>query len=192
MTLLVVMPDDDPADVVLRSRDAGLIRTELAALGIGFDRWPVRGAVTPTSTADEVLALYRGEVDALSARSGMKVVDVAQLLPEPGAAWAERAAAARTTFLAEHRHAEDEVRFFAHGRGCFYLHVGERVHAVVCEAGDLLSVPAGTRHWFDMGRAPEFCAVRFFQEADGWVGDFTGDPLAAAFPDLDALLAGER
>lgn len=192
MTLLQVMPDGAPADVLLRTRDHQLIRSELAAVGVEFERWQLRGALTRLSTPAEVLALYRSEIDELSARAGMRVVDVAQLIPEPGPLWAERAAKARTTFLAEHRHAEDEVRFFAHGRGCFYLHTGERVYAMVCEAGDLLSVPAGTRHWFDMGQAPEFSAIRFFREADGWVGDFTGDPLATDFPDLDALLAGDR
>ena len=86
-----------------------------------------------------------------------------------------RRAAARSKFLAEHRHAEDEVRFFVAGRGCFYLHLEPEVLAVVCEGGDLLSVPAGTRHWFDMGSRPDFVAIRFFQQEDGWIGDFTGD-----------------
>ena len=79
------------------------------------------------------------------------------------------------------------VRFFVDGRGCFYLHLDDKVYAVVCEAGDLLSVPTGTRHWFDMGVRPTFCAIRFFQKDDGWVGDFTGDPIASRIPDLDEL-----
>ena len=72
--------------------------------------------------------------------------------------------------------------------GCFYLHLGEEVLAVVCEGGDLLSVPAGTLHWFDMGERPDFIAIRFFEEEDGWVGDFTGDKISAGFPTLDELL----
>ncbi len=88
---------------------------------------------------------------------------------------ARDAAAARGKFLAEHRHAEDEVRFFAAGRGCFYLHLDGEVVAVVCEAAICCRCPAGTRHWFDMGSRPDFLAIRFFEEKDGWVGDFTGD-----------------
>ena len=103
--------------------------------------------------------------------------------------WHATAAAARSKFLAEHRHAEDEVRLFVAGRACFYLHLEPEVFAVVCESGDLLTVPAGTRHWFDMGSDPEFAAIRFFEQPDGWIGDFTGDLIGERFPTLDQLVA---
>jgi 1,2-dihydroxy-3-keto-5-methylthiopentene dioxygenase len=192
MTLLQVMPEDSPDEVVLRTRDQREIAEALEPCGVAFRRWELRGVVRPGTAPEDVLARYRAEVDEVCAREGLKVVDVAQLLPEETPQWRERAAKARSTFLDEHRHAEDEVRFFAHGTGCFYLHVDGRVFAVVCEAGDLLSVPAGTWHWFDMGPRPEFCAIRFFKEEDGWVGDFTGDPIGSRFPRLDALLASDR
>ncbi|MFB7945926.1 acireductone dioxygenase [Kitasatospora phosalacinea] len=192
MTLLQVMPEDAPHTVLLRTRDDAEITAALTGCGVRLRHWPVRGTVTAATTGEELLSRYRTEVDALCAEEALRLVDVAQLLPEEGPEWAERAAKARGTFLEEHRHAENEVRFFAHGTGCFYLHTDGRVLAVVCEAGDLLSVPAGTRHWFDMGPRPEFSAIRFFEEDDGWVGDFTGDPIAQAFPRLDALLAADR
>ena len=56
---------------------------------------------------------------------------------------------------------------------------------MVCESGDLLTVPAGTRHWFDMGPEPKFAAIRFFEQADGWIGEFTGDAIGERFPTLD-------
>jgi 1,2-dihydroxy-3-keto-5-methylthiopentene dioxygenase len=192
VTLLYVMPDDRPDTVLLRTRDDDEVIAALEACGVRLRRWRLRAAVTPATTADDILAAYRDEVEALCAQEDLAVVDVAKLLPEPGPGWEAKAAAARSTFLEEHRHAEDEVRFFAHGTGCFYLHAGGRVHAVVCEAGDLLSVPAGFRHWFDMGPRPDFAAIRFFREKDGWVGDFTADPIAQRFPRLDALLAAAR
>lgn len=192
MTLLQVMPEADPGTLVLRSSDEDEIRAALAECSVTFTRWALRGEVPPGAAPEDVLALYGEEVQALSDAEGLPVVDVAQLRPEPGEAWAERARTARSTFLEEHRHGENEVRFFAHGTGCFYLHVAGRVHAMVCSAGDLLSVPAGTRHWFDMGSRPDFVAIRFFENEDGWVGDFTGDPIARRFPDLDELLAGLR
>jgi 1,2-dihydroxy-3-keto-5-methylthiopentene dioxygenase len=82
------------------------------------------------------------------------------------------------------------VRFFVSGSGIFYLHVGGEVHAVLCEKGDLLGVPRGTTHWFDMGTSPSFTAIRFFHEEDGWVGNFTGDRIADRFPDFDTIDAG--
>ncbi|MFD3355732.1 1,2-dihydroxy-3-keto-5-methylthiopentene dioxygenase [Streptomyces fradiae] len=191
MTLLQVMPEDDPGRVLLRTRDHDRIAQTLRACSVEFGRWPLRGAVTADTGPEEVLSRYRAEIDELCASRGLHLVDLARLHSEEGPEWEERAAGARSTFLEEHRHAEDEVRFFAHGTGCFYLHLDGRVHALVCEAGDLLSVPAGTRHWFDMGPRPEFAAIRFFEKEDGWVGDFTGDPIARRFPRLDALLAPE-
>jgi 1,2-dihydroxy-3-keto-5-methylthiopentene dioxygenase len=93
--------------------------------------------------------------------------------------------ALRQKFLAEHTHSEDEVRFFVEGCGLFCLHIGDEVLQVLCERNDWLAVPAGTRHWFDMGPAPHFCALRFFNDPAGWVADFTGDPIAERYPRLD-------
>ncbi len=53
---------------------------------------------------------------------------------------------------------------------------------MLCEEGDLISVPAGTRHWFDMGPNPRFTAIRLFTNADGWIANFTGDTIADRFP----------
>ncbi|MEV7374352.1 cupin [Streptomyces sp. NPDC090301] len=188
MTLLQIMPDDAPDTVLLRTRDEDAIAQALRERSVSFTRWPQRAEVTPQTSSEELLDAYRAEVDELCADQGLRLVDVARLHPEEGPEWKERAAKARSTFLDEHRHAEDEVRFFAHGTGCFYLHLDDRVYAVVCEAGDLLSVPAGTRHWFDMGPVPDFCAIRFFEKEDGWVGDFTQESIAEGFPRLDVLL----
>ncbi|MDT9686495.1 cupin [Streptomyces sp. TRM76323] len=191
MTLLQVMPEDDPGRVLLRTRDHERIAKALRGCSVTFGRWPLRDTVTPGTSSEDVLSRYRVEIDELCEREGLNRVDVARLHPEGSSEWEEKAAEARSAFLEEHRHAEDEVRFFAHGTGCFYLRLDGRVHAVVCEAGDLLSVPAGTRHWFDMGPRPEFTAIRFFEKEDGWIGDFTGDPIARRFPRLDALLTPE-
>ncbi|MER5968949.1 cupin [Streptomyces sp. NPDC002055] len=189
MTLLQVMPDDAPDTVLLRTRDPREITEALLECAVEFRRWPLHGTLTAGTATDEILDRYRTEIDELCTREGLQVVDVARLHPEEGPHWAERAAKARSAFLDEHRHAEDEVRFFVHGRGCFSLHLRSRVYAVVCEAGDLLSVPAGTPHWFDMGPRPDFAAIRFFQEENGWVGDFTGTRIAERFPRLEALTA---
>jgi len=66
-----------------------------------------------------------------------------------------------------------------------YLHVGERVIQVVGVAGDLLSVPHGTRHWFDGGDAGDFTCIRVFTSQEGWVAHYTGDTIARGFPLYD-------
>lgn len=188
MTLLQVMAAGDAADVRVRTSDDEVIGTELAKHGVTFGRWPVVENAASVSSED-LLAHYARNVAELNGSGRYKHIDIARIHPDDAdPKWPEIAAGARGKFLDEHRHAEDEVRFFAAGRGCFYLHLGEEVFAVVCEGGDLLSVPAGTLHWFDMGERPDFIAIRFFEEADGWVGDFTGDKISAGFPTLDELL----
>ncbi|MEU7764260.1 cupin [Nocardia sp. NPDC049190] len=188
MTLLQVMAADNAADVRVRTTDDELIGTELARHGITFGRWPVV-ADAASRSSDDLLAHYAAEVAELNESGRYQHIDIARIHPDDAdPQWQHVAKGAREKFLDEHRHAEDEVRFFAAGRGCFYLHLDGEVLAVVCEGGDLLSVPAGTLHWFDMGARPDFIAIRFFEEADGWVGDFTGDRISAGFPTLDELL----
>jgi 1,2-dihydroxy-3-keto-5-methylthiopentene dioxygenase len=190
MTLLQVMADTDADEVRLRTDDARLIASELATRGIVFDHRQIVPGADVSGPAERILAEYADRVAAINADDRYRLIDVAALRPDhsdPG--WPAAAAAARAKFLPEHRHAEDEVRFFVAGRACFYLHLEPEVCAVVCESGDLLTVPAGTRHWFDMGSDPDFAAIRFFEQADGWIGDFTGDQIAERFPTLDQLVA---
>lgn len=187
MTLLQVMADGSARDVRLRTDDVEVINLALARRGIAFDRWHT---VPDLDAGTDVLAAYGDHVADLNAHGRYKHIDVARFRPDDSDPdWLSTAKTAREKFLSEHRHAEDEVRFFAAGRGCFYLHLGSEVVAVVCEGGDLLSVPAGTPHWFDMGVRPDFVAIRLFEDQDGWVGDFTGDPIGERFPTLDQLVA---
>jgi 1,2-dihydroxy-3-keto-5-methylthiopentene dioxygenase len=194
MTALTTWSASDPTTATGSTVDRPEIESVLGALGFRLERWPLTPGLAPGAPAEDVLAAYRDLIEALVDAEGFAQVDVAALHPTAQATFAATAAAARAKFLAEHTHAEDEVRFFAAGRGVFYLHTrdearGEEVHAVLCEAGDLLFVPAGTTHWFDMGTLPAFTAVRFFRDPDGWVGEFTGSDIATRFPDFDALAA---
>ncbi|WP_306361755.1 acireductone dioxygenase [Nocardia sp. CC227C] len=189
MTLLQVMADSAAGEVKLRTDDDAVIAAELGKRGIVFQRWPLMTGLDAATPTEDILAEYSGHIAELDADGRYKHIDVARIHPDDSdPEWPAKAEAARTKFLDEHRHAEDEVRFFVAGQGCFYLHLGDEVLATVCTAGDLVSVPAGTLHWFDMGTRPEFVAVRFFEEEDGWVGDFTGDKIASGFPTLDELI----
>jgi 1,2-dihydroxy-3-keto-5-methylthiopentene dioxygenase len=187
MATLHIFPENDPGTAE-RVTDPEQIAEVLAGHGVRYGTHPAADAAAHPAAGD-VLEAHRPLVNRLCEEGGYRFVDVARLHPDPGDPdWTGKAGAARRKFLTEHRHEEDEVRFFTAGHGCFYLRLGGRVYAVVCERGDLLSVPAGVRHWFDMGSVPDFCAIRFFREEDGWVGDFTGDPLGERIPTLDELL----
>jgi 1,2-dihydroxy-3-keto-5-methylthiopentene dioxygenase len=190
MTRLVVTPDDTPNDVLLDTEKLDEIAAALDAVGVSYERWSP-APIAADAPDDVVLAALSDDVARVTREGGYVTVDVARLRrgQETDAEWAEKASGARGKFLAEHTHADDEVRYFVAGRGAFYLRIDGRVHVVVCETGDLLSVPAGTRHWFDMGTDPAFTALRFFREPEGWVGEFTGDPIATRFPTFDQLTA---
>jgi 1,2-dihydroxy-3-keto-5-methylthiopentene dioxygenase len=72
------------------------------------------------------------------------------------------------------------------GKGLFSLHIDDKVFEVLCEKGDLISVPANTAHWFDMGPRPRFVAIRFFNNPEGWVANYTGSPIAEQFSRLES------
>jgi 1,2-dihydroxy-3-keto-5-methylthiopentene dioxygenase len=84
--------------------------------------------------------------------------------------------AIRNKFLAEHTHSEDEIRFFVDGSGKFWFNLeNEPVFYLLCERGDLISVPAGTKHWFDAGEQNPFVkAIRIFIDQTGWIPNYTG------------------
>lgn len=188
MTTLVIHPENDPKTTTLRTSDTAEIAAELAKRGFRFEQWSTTAELGPDADQDEVLAAYAGDVQRLWTE-GYDTVDVVRLVPDhDDPTWPERAAAARNTFLSEHTHSDDEVRFFVEGRGAFYLRVDGEVVIVICEAGDLLSVPAGTTHWFDMGTDPQFAAIRFFRIPEGWVGNFTGSDIATRFASFDDLV----
>ncbi|WP_433269221.1 1,2-dihydroxy-3-keto-5-methylthiopentene dioxygenase [Actinosynnema sp. CS-041913] len=186
MTLLTVWPDTGPGTVVVRTADPVEIADELKQLGVRYEQWPV----IPGVTRENALEAYRAQVDRVTETEGYVMVDAMEMTPSDDPAWLESAGEARLKFLAEHTHDDDEDRFFARGAGVFYLHVESRVYAVLCEAGDLLSVPKNTTHWFDMGTRPDYVSIRFFHDDDGWVGNFTGSEIAKSFPTFDTLMAG--
>ena len=176
MSRLRSFSETDPSRVLFESHDGIEIAVRLGALGISFERWPVRN-IAPDDTPERIMELYRPEIDRLVAENGFRSVDVVSINPDH-----PDREALRAKFLEEHSHKEDEVRFFVRGSGLFTLHIGHQVHEVLCEAQDLTRVPDGTRHWFDMGPEPLFTAIRFFTQPDGWVGYFTGSDIAARFP----------
>jgi 1,2-dihydroxy-3-keto-5-methylthiopentene dioxygenase len=188
MTLLTVWNDDQPDTEVLRTEDPERIEVELKELGVSFSRWDLVD-LPAEPESQEVIDAYRDHVDDVVRREGYTLVDAVSMVPKDDPQWREKAARARNKFLTEHTHDDAEDRFFARGAGVFYLHVNGKVHAVLCEAGDLLSVPAMTTHWFDMGTAPDFVSIRFFHDEDGWIGDFTGSTISEQFPSLDQLMA---
>jgi len=184
MSALTVYLDDQP-QYGEHYTDFTAIQNQLKNLGVRFERWTANSPLAADADQESVLAAYADPINKLKQEYGFQSVDVIKLNRDH-----PEKTAFRQKFLAEHIHNDFEVRFFVEGRGLFYLHVGANVYAVLCEQGDLISVPANTTHWFDMGENPKFTCIRFFTTPDGWVADFTGSEIAKTFPTFDQYVAG--
>ena len=176
---LRIFADEHPDEAQLATTDRATIARELATIGVAFEQWQATQPVQAGASPEAVMEGYRADIDRLVAARGFRSVDVVSIAPDHP----ERGAM-RAKFLDEHFHKEDEVRFFVDGSGLFTLHVDNKIYEVLCTRGDLIAVPDATPHWFDMGPEPSFVAIRFFTEADGWVGHFTGTDIARRFPRL--------
>ena len=161
---IVTIPDENRT-----IRDLGAITEYLASIGIDYERWGTTRETAPDAEAGEILAAYSEEIEKLKARGGYVTADVIDVNPQtPGLE------GMLAKFNREHWHDEDEVRFIVRGRGLFHIHPrGGSVTAIEVEAGDLISVPRGTHHWFNLCSDREIRAIRLFQDPAGWAPNYT-------------------
>ena len=177
MSRLRIFDESQPQSPLAEHLEHASIARELGHVGVRFEQWEASQPIAPGASQDEVIAAYRSDIDRLKEEKGYQAVDVISLTPDH-----PDRAMLRQKFLSEHTHSEDEVRFFVAGSGQFTLHIAGKVYDILCEQGDLIGVPDGTRHWFDMSEAPYFVAIRLFTNKEGWVAQFTGDDIAQRFP----------
>ncbi len=146
-----------------------VVASFLATHGIDYERWTLDRPVAEDATSEQVLQAYGPEIDTLKARGGYRTADVIDVHPDT-----PNLDAMLAKFSREHWHDEDEVRFIVEGRGLFHIHpVGGPVFALEVEAGDLIRVPRGTHHWFDLCRERRIRAIRLFQDTSGWTPHYT-------------------
>lgn len=176
MAMLRIYQDTNPRDTLQHIQDKTQIAAELNKAGVRYQQWHTDAAIKPGDSPENIIAAYRAEIDKLIAEEGYQSMDVVSLNSDH-----PQKAELRKKFLDEHTHGEDEVRFFVAGQGLFSLHIADKVYEVLCTQGDLISVPANTPHWFDMGPNPHFVAIRLFNNPAGWVANFTGNNIADQF-----------
>ncbi len=184
MSRLTIYPDTQPENITLETTDGAVIAEQLNAINVRFERWETQ-AILPADADDAaVMSAYDADIERLKTENGYESVDIIRLSSDH-----PQKDELRQKFLSEHTHSEDEVRFFVEGAGAFYLRVDGQVYMTVCERGDLISVPTGVKHWFDMGPEPHLTCIRLFTSKDGWVADFTGDEIADEFPKFEEKVA---
>jgi len=145
------------------------ITAELAAHGIDYERWTSSHPIADNAPAEDILSAYSREIEALKTRGGYvtaDVIDVSSTTPGLDAMLAK--------FNREHWHDEDEVRFIIAGHGLFHIHsTSGAVLAIEVESGDLIRVPRGTLHWFNLCGDRRIRAIRLFQDTAGWTPNYT-------------------
>ena len=156
--------------------DARDVRTFLAARGIEYEQWTPKHAVAADASADALLAAYATEIEDLKQRGGYVTADVIDVKPDT-----PNLDAMLARFSREHWHDEDEVRFILDGRGLFHIHAGDTVFVLEVGKGDLIRVPRGTHHWFDLCADRRIRAIRLFQDQSGWTPHYTESGVDQAF-----------
>src|SRR6516164_3943070 len=122
------------------------ISSFLKPFGIYHECWPLEERVDPNASQEEILNAYAPELKVLMEQGGYVTADVINVNPDT-----PNLEAMLDKFRKEHTHSEDEVRFILKGRGLFHIHPKTGpVFAIQVEAGDLINVPKGTQHWFDL------------------------------------------
>ncbi|NJO02084.1 MAG: cupin domain-containing protein [Bacteroidia bacterium] len=167
-------------DQNIQIKDPREIRNFLNQRGILYDQWEASVEFADDADQDTVLKAYEHALKPYMEQNGYLTADVININAQT-----PNYEAVRTKFLSEHIHTEDEVRFFVDGKGFFWFNLDndqDPVFNVMCEAGDLISVPANTRHWFDAGQEnPHVKAIRIFIDQSGWVPHYTESGVDARY-----------
>jgi 1,2-dihydroxy-3-keto-5-methylthiopentene dioxygenase len=150
-------------------RDPAAIKQYLDERGIEYERWTPQPPVADGVAADVLMAAWAPKIDELKAKGGYVTADIIDVKPET-----PNLDTMLKKFSSEHWHDEDEVRLIVEGNGLFHIHPpGQPVFAIEVEAGDLIRVPRGTHHWFDLCGDKRIRAIRLFQDMTGWTPHYT-------------------
>lgn len=161
---VVTIPDKN-----LVLTDESEIKAYLASINIDYERWKNIKNVSADASEKEILEAYSDEIEKLKRQGGYVTADVINIVPET-----PNLETMLDRFRPEHWHDEDEVRFIIKGCGIFHIapENGD-VTAVKMTAGDLIRVPKGTKHWFDLDENKTVRAIRLFQNTSGWTPHYT-------------------
>jgi 1,2-dihydroxy-3-keto-5-methylthiopentene dioxygenase len=169
---LLTIPDENST-----LTDEKAIASYLSDIGIDYERWTPAIPIDAGVSADQILDAYQAEIERLKISGGYitaDVIDVTQETPGLDEMLAK--------FNREHWHDEDEVRFIISGHGLFHIHPQTGpVVAIEVETGDLIRVPRGTKHWFNLCDDRRIRAIRLFQDTAGWTPRYTDSGVDQGF-----------
>jgi len=171
----VHIPDEDRTIT-----DVEEIRSFLKPYGIWYEKWEVEGRIGLDATDQEILTAYAPEIERLKNACGFVTADVINVKPET-----PNLDAMLNKFNKEHTHSEDEVRFTVKGTGLFHIHGNDdRVFSITVTSGDLINVPNGTRHWFNLCGDRTIRCIRLFEDMSGWTPTYMEDSVHSGYQPL--------
>lgn len=158
----------------------------LATQGVGYERWDVSAVPAELlgfgkmeeDKQRQLLDVWRDDIDRLMKENDYRTADVLAVSDDT----VPNLDAMLDRFRPEHYHTEDEVRFVIGGHGMFGIHredPNEIVFEVHVGPGDLLKVPQGTWHWFDLESDRRIQCVRLFQDTTGWAPHYRPTEVAS-------------
>jgi 1,2-dihydroxy-3-keto-5-methylthiopentene dioxygenase len=161
-------------------QDPAAIKTYLETLGIGYEQWQPDQPLAEDASSEDILAAYKADIEALKAQGGYVTADVIDIKPDT-----PNLEAMLARFNKEHWHDEDEIRFTLAGHGLFYINPATGpVVGIEVGPGDLLVVPRGTHHWFELCADRRIRAIRLFQDMAGWTPHYTESGQEQSFSPL--------
>ncbi len=169
---IVTIPDENRTIT-----DPTEISAYLAGIDIDYEQWQPSHPVAADASAEEILAAYGNEINKWKEIDGYVTADVIDVKPDtPGLD------SMLAKFKSEHWHDDDEVRFIIEGRGVFHIHPPSGVvTSIEVTAGDLIRVPSGTLHWFNLCEDLRIRAIRLFADPAGWVPRYTESGVDAIY-----------
>ena len=156
------------------------IAATLAEHGVLFDRCEPTGPIPPDAGHEAIIGAFRSHIDPLAASRDYGhagVIDIDSRRSDASGLAGE--------LQREHRVDEDQTRICVAGQELVMLHLDDYIYAVLCERNDVLSIPAGTRRWFNVGEHPRLVTISLSRTADGGVPLPTGDDIASQFPGIE-------
>jgi 1,2-dihydroxy-3-keto-5-methylthiopentene dioxygenase len=121
----------------------------------------------------QILATFDAEIKDLAARRGYQIWDLISLSDAT-----PNIEELLKKFEQVHTHTEDEIRAITAGKGIFIIKGTPDVGYFDVElvAGDVISVPEETNHFFTLMENRQIVAVRLSIEKDGWIAHNVEDP----------------
>ena len=177
MAILKIYQDQELKKTFAENQE---IKTELAKVGIGFSTWQAAQKLNKENSQEEIKTLFANEIQQVLTENNFSNFDIVSVSPK-----LEGIELLKEKFIPEHTHDDNEVRFFIDGSGLFCVNYNDSIYQILCQKGDYISVPAKTKHWFDMGSAANFKCIRFFENESGWVAKYTGSKISTQYPLMD-------